>query len=75
MIEEFSFVTLEDGRECIILDEFIYQEQPYVLLINSKNKNDYIIRKVVEDELVGLIDENEFNNVLNFYFNLEKGAK
>ena len=74
---EVSFIKLEDGRECILLDEFTYDNDKYVLLINSKKNDDYIIRKIFNDELIGLDSEEQLNKVLIYYLknNMKNGVK
>lgn len=64
-----TFITLEDNRECILLDEFKYKNDTYVILINSLDKEDYIIRKIVNNELIGLDNEEHFQKVFSHYFN------
>jgi len=66
-MEEVKFVTLENNKECIVLDEFNVEEEKYILLANSLNGNDLSIRKVKEDKLIGLDDEFEFNKVIAHY--------
>ena len=66
-MEELTFIKLEDGRECFILDEFKYEENNYVVLMNSKDKDDYVIRKQKDNLLIGLKDKEELSNVLKYY--------
>lgn len=60
-------VTLEDNRECIILNEFILDNNKYVILVNTMNKDDFIFRKRINDKLVGLKDEEEFKKVFLYF--------
>ena len=64
---ELTFVKLEDNRECIILNEIFYNDTKYVFLVNSLDKDDFIIRKVLENKLVGIENENELKEIFNRY--------
>ena len=64
-----TFITLEDNRECILLDEFIFENDKYVILVNSLDKDDFIVRKIINNELVGLDNEEHFKKVFLYYFN------
>lgn len=61
---EVYFITLEDNKECIVVDEIIYNNQKYLFLVNSQNNNDFTIRKEINSELIGLNDDIEFDNVM-----------
>ena len=64
-----NFVTLEDNRECVLLDEISFNNEKYAILVNALNKDDYIIRKIVGEELIGLENEEELQQVLFAYLN------
>lgn len=64
-----TFITLEDNRECILLDEFTFENDKYVILVNSLDKDDFIVRKIINNELVGLDNEEHFKKVFLYYFN------
>lgn len=71
---QIELITLEDNRVCIILDEITVNENKYLYLVNSQKKDDFIIRKVLNDELVGLDNEEEFNNIIEIFLskNIER---
>ena len=62
-----KFITLENNKECVILEEFNFNNEQYILLANSTNGNDLTIRKVKNNNLVGLDSEEEFNYIINLY--------
>ena len=64
---DLKFITIEDGRQCIILDEFLFEEKKYVVLVNAMNDKDFIIRELINDQLVGLEDETQLQNILLYY--------
>ncbi len=66
---DVTFIKLEDGRDCILLDEFNYNNIKYAILVNSLDKDDFILRKIINDNLVGLENEEEFQKVFMYYFN------
>jgi len=66
-MEKIEYVTIEDGRECIVLKEFLHQGNMYVVLVNSMNRNDYIVRKIVNNKLIGLENEDEFKEVFSSF--------
>lgn len=70
-----AFIRLEDNRDCIVLDEFTYEKNKYVILVNSLDKDDFIIRKVINEELIGLDNEEEFKNVFTHYYNIRMKVK
>ncbi|MBQ7031457.1 MAG: hypothetical protein IJY87_03945 [Bacilli bacterium] len=72
---KMAFVKLEDNRDCIILDEFTYEKNKYVILVNSLDKDDFIVRKVINEELIGLDNEEEFKKVFMYYYNSRMKAK
>jgi len=64
-----TFVTLEDNRDCILLDEFTFENDKYIILVNSLDKDDFIVRKIINNELVGLDNEAHFKKIFLYYFN------
>ena len=60
---DIEIFTLEDGKKCIIIAEEIIDNNKYVYLVNTANRKDYIIRKEINNELIGLDNEEEFNKV------------
>lgn len=64
---EIELVTIEGNIQCILLDELLYQGTKYLFLINANNEKDYIIRKESGQELIGLDNESEFNNIMNLF--------
>lgn len=69
---ERDLIVLEDGRQCVILNEFFVNDKKYLLLINKDDGSDFIIRKKNNNEIVGLDDEFEFENVIKKIINKEK---
>jgi len=74
-MEKIEYITIEDGRECIVLKEFEHKGKDYVVLVNSMNRNDYILRKVVDNKLMGLKDEKEFKEVFTSFLKDMKMVK
>jgi hypothetical protein len=72
-MKDVEFVKLEDNKLCIILDEFVLNNIKYVILVNAQDEKDYIVRKEIEDKLVGLANGEEFDNVMTYYLR-SKGA-
>lgn len=70
-----TFIKLEDNRDCILLDEFEFKSHKYVILVNSLDKDDFIVRKVINEELIGLDNEEEFKKVFMYYYNSRMKAK
>lgn len=62
-----TVVKLEDNKECIVLDEFLYENNKYVILVNCANRQDFIVRKVENNDLVGLDNEEHFQKVFLYY--------
>lgn len=62
-----TFVKLEDDKECILLDQFEFENKKYVVLVNSEDENDFIVRQVINDELVGLESKEQFDKVYMYY--------
>lgn len=67
-MNNLELIKLEDGRLCLILAEEEVKNNKYYYLLNTSNTNDYIIRKVQGNNLVGLADEVEFNEALSLLF-------
>ena len=53
-----------DNNNYILIDEKTINNNKYVFLVNEEKNDDFVIRKLVNDSLVGLNDELEFNDVL-----------
>jgi len=67
-------ITLENNKEYILLDEFIYGNDKYAVLVNSLDSEDYVLRQVIGNELVGLENEDHFKQVFMYYFNMKKDS-
>lgn len=65
-MKEVELVTLEDGRVCAVLNELELDDIIYVYLVNTSNNQDYIIRKKINNELVGLADEEELKKAMAY---------
>ena len=62
---EVEFVRLENNLEYIVLENEIINGVEYLYLVNSQNDRDYVIRKKVNGNLVGLDNDSEFEVVVN----------
>ena len=65
---ELDFVTL-DNKEYLVIDEIKHNDINYIYLVNNKNSKDFVIRKEKDDLLVGLDNEEEFNEVMKSFIN------
>lgn len=61
---EVETVILEDGKNCIVINEIEIDGIKYVYLVNVVDNNDYVIRKEINNELVGLDNEIEFKKAM-----------
>lgn len=61
---DVELVTLEDNKICMIIAEETIDNIKYLYLVNISNKNDFAIRKEINNELIGLDNEEEFNKVI-----------
>ena len=59
-----NIIKLEDGINYIITETIKFGDYEYIYLTNENDVNDFCIRKIVNDEIVGLEDENEYNKAL-----------
>lgn len=74
---ELDFVILENGKEYIIINEIVINNIKYLYLVNSMNSKDFVIRKEVGNELIGLKDRKELeiamsNFIQNNYQKFDK---
>ncbi len=67
---EIEYIVLEDNNKYIVIGSQIINDITYYYLVNATNKNDFVIRKKINDDLIGLDDEQEFNLVINTLKNL-----
>lgn len=71
MEKEFETVTLEDGKDYVIISEIIENNVTYVYLVNMEDEKDFCIRKVQDGPdgkmLVGLTDNNEFDKAILYF--------
>ena len=69
---DVNSVILENGIEYIEVDELKYNNIRYVLLSNVNNVKDSCIRKIVlknnEELLCGLENDNEFDVILELFY-------
>lgn len=59
----YEIVRLEDGINYLILKEQEVEGSKYLYLVNVNDEEDFVIRKEVGDELIGLTEE-EFDKVV-----------
>lgn len=64
---DVNTVTLENGKEYIIINQ-VKLNNNYLILVNTNDYKDFAIRKEENNELIGLNNEIEFNNVLLAFF-------
>lgn len=62
-MQEVKTIVLEDNIEYIVIGEI----ENYVYLVNSTDEEDMCIRKEIDDELVGLDNEEEFMRAINLF--------
>ena len=63
-MNEYEIVKLENGIDYLLLTEEIIDGVNYLYLVNTNDENDFVIRKEVNDEYVGLTEE-EFDKLIN----------
>ncbi len=64
---ELEFVILDDNKKYCIINEIIYNNIKYLYLTNIENIDDFTIRKEINNEFVGLDNEEEFNKVVDIF--------
>ena len=62
---EVDSIVLENNQEYIKITEKIINNIKYYLLANPNSYSDFVIRKQIGEEIVGLNDEEEFNKVIS----------
>ncbi len=74
-----SRIVLEDNDCYQVIDKIKDDNKAYVYLVNTRDKDDLVVRKEIEENeerfLVGLEDEDELEKALNLYLeknNIEK---
>ena len=75
-MEEVNTVILENGLEYMELDELIYDNNKYILLVNYQNVKDACIRKIEvsdnQEYFVKIKDELEYSKVMNLFVKKNK---
>lgn len=66
---ELEFVTLENNKKYCIIKEIMHNNIKYLYLTNIEDINDFTIRKEINDEFIGLDDEEEFNQIVDIFIN------
>lgn len=64
---ELEFVILDDNKKYCIIKEIIHNDIKYLYLTNIDNIDDFTIRKEINNEFVGLDDEEEFNQIVDIF--------
>ena len=73
MEQNFEEIELENGSKYLTIDKHINNGIEYLLLVNSDDKKDDIaIVKNVDNTLSNISNEEEFNSVLEIFFNKNK---
>lgn len=77
-MEDVEIITLEDGKDYMVTDEFEINKVRYVYLTNEEDIADICIRKINiinnEEYLVGLDSEEEFKNALQEFLTRNKNS-
>ncbi|MEG0995121.1 MAG: hypothetical protein RR359_00760 [Bacilli bacterium] len=69
-MNDINTILLEDNNNYIIIDEIPYNDFKYVYLTNALDSNDFCIRKLINNQdLIGLDNEQEFDNALKLFRN------
>lgn len=75
-MKEVNTVILENGLEYMEMDEVIYNNNKYILLVNCKNVKDSCIRRLAMEDgqeyFYKVKDEIEYNKVLNLFVQKNK---
>lgn len=67
---EYEVVKLEDNIDYLLLKEQLIDNINYLYLVNSNNSEDFVIRKEINDEYIGLDSEEEFNKVITYFLDM-----
>ncbi len=59
-----KYTRLEDGKEYLIVGNCKYKNKTYIYLTNMHDKDDFCIRKLEDEYLIDLEDEDEFKKAL-----------
>lgn len=77
-MEDVEIITLEDGKDYMVTDEFEINKVRYIYLTNEEDIADICIRKINiinnEEYLVGLDSEEEFKKALQEFLNRNKNS-
>lgn len=69
--KEYNVITLEDNIEYTEIDKIEYNNNTYIYLSDIENPENFCIRKVIiennEEYIIGLDNEEEFNNAFNLF--------
>lgn len=69
---EIETVMLEDNKEYYIIDTIIIDNLKYLFLSQEFNSDVIVIRKVLENKIIGLDNEAEYNKALKVFTNKYK---
>jgi len=77
---EVNIITIENGKEYLIIDAIVNDKGKYLVLVNENNKLDMCVRKVLVKEgkefITKLDTEEELDEVINeFYKRHNKGKE
>lgn len=64
---DLDFVILENGKKYCIINEIIYNNVKYIYFTNIEDIDDFTIRKEINNEFVGLDNEEEFDKVVDIF--------
>lgn len=69
---DVNYITLENGREYIIIGALENKENKYLYLVNENDKLDICLRKVIlendKEVLTKLENEEEFEEVMDLFY-------
>lgn len=76
---DINVITLDNGKDYLIIDALEIESDRYLLLANEKDDRDLCVRKVVvEDgkEFLDVLDsEDEFDKVMTVFEEKHRGGK
>jgi len=64
-LDNYQLITLEDGKEYVVIDSIIYEEKNFAYLVSKDSIKEqlFVVATKENDELsVNIIDENNSNN-------------
>ncbi len=77
---DVNVITLENGKEYIITDTIVSDDQnKYLFLVNKIDNNDIMLRKIITKDdgeyITKLDNEDEFEEVMTLFVNKHRGER